>query len=190
MADYTNFTDEALATLLTKGDRQAYAVIFERYSRLLIAHAYKMLQDKESAADTVQDLMLNLWDKRTQLNSNLSLGGYLYTGLRNRIFNAMAHRKVMEKYADSILSYMEGTHAYSDELLKESELSALLHKEISALPEKMREVFILYKMEELSYSQIAERLGITDRTAKQQVYNAVKILKTKISIYLTLCPFI
>lgn len=190
MANYSKFTDEELATLLIEGDRLAYAVIFERYSRLLIAHAYKMLQDKEHAADTVQDLMLNLWDKRAQLNSGLSLGGYLYTGLRNRIFNAMAHRKVMEKYADSIISYMEGTHVYSDDIFKENELAALLQKEISALPEKMREVFILYKMEELSYSQISERLGITDRTAKQQVYNAVKILKTKISAYLALFPFI
>jgi RNA polymerase sigma-70 factor, ECF subfamily len=190
LADYLNLTDQELTTLLIRGDSLAYSVVFERYSRLLVSHAYKMLQDKEHAADTVQDLMLSLWDKRTQLNSNLSLSAYLYTGLRNRIFNAMAHRKVIEKYADSIISYMEGTHVYSDDVFKEKELAALLQKEISALPEKMREVFVLYKMEELSYNEIAQRLGITDRTAKQQVYNAVKILKTKITAYLSLFPFI
>jgi RNA polymerase sigma-70 factor (ECF subfamily) len=187
---YNKITDEELASLLVKGDRNAYAAIFERYSRILIAHAYKMLGDQDAAGDIVQDVMLNLWEKRLQINRNMSLSGYLYTAVRNRIFNVLSHRKVVGKYAESIISYMEGTHAHSDESLKEKELISLLKKEIDALPGKMKEVFVLYKMEDLNYREIALRLGITDKTAKQQVYNAVKILKTKIDIYLTLFPFL
>nr|WP_121273667.1 RNA polymerase sigma-70 factor [Pedobacter schmidteae] len=190
MNSYNAYNDQELAALLMGGDRKAYAEIFERYSRLLIAHAYKILADQDAASDIVHDVILNLWEKRTQINLNFSLSGYLYIAVRNRIFNAMSHKKVAGKYAESIIAYMEGTHVHSDDQLREKELTALLEKEINALPEKMREVFILYKMEELSYKEIADRLGITDKTAKQQVYNAVKILKTKIDIYLTLLPIL
>lgn len=190
MKDYRNFSDDILSALLSDGDRYAYAEIFERYSELLVAHAYKMLPDREEAGDIVQDVMLNLWEKRHQISTGMSLGGYLYTSMRNRIFNALSHKKVVGRYAESIISYMEGTHVHSDEPLREKELRSLLDREINALPDKMRAVFILYKMEDLNYKEIADRLGITDKTAKQQVYNAVKILKSKIDIYLTLFPLL
>ena len=51
---------------------------------------------------------------------------------------------------------------------------------IALLPEKMREVFLLRKVEELSYDEIALQLNITDKTAKQQVYNSLKILRGKL----------
>jgi RNA polymerase sigma-70 factor (ECF subfamily) len=187
---YQKLSDSDLTALLIEGDRAAYTEIFERYSRLLIAHAYRILADQEEAGDMVQDVMLKLWEKKERINLSMPLGGYLYTSVRNRIFNSMSHKKVVGKYAESMIAYMEGTHIHSDEQLREKELTTLLAKEIGALPEKMREVFILYKMEELSYKEIAIRLGITDKTAKQQVYNAVKILKTKIDVYLTLFPFL
>lgn len=190
MDPYSKFSDSELSALLIKADRNAYAEIFERYSPLLIAHAYRIVADEDEAGDIVQDVMLNLWEKRNQININLPISGYLYKAVRNRIFNLLSHKKVADKYVESMIAYMEGTHTDSDEKLREKELTALLEKEIASLPEKMREVFILYKMEELSYKDIADRLGITDKTAKQQVYNAVKILKSKIDVYLTLFPFI
>ncbi|MDR6781476.1 RNA polymerase sigma-70 factor [Pedobacter africanus] len=187
---YSDYTDLQLAGLLSQGDRLAYTEIFERYSMLLIAHAYKLLADQDAANDVVQDVLLNLWQKRERLDLNTSLSAYLYTATRNRIFNRKSHQKIVDRYADTMIAYMEGTHTNSDDFVREKELTAMIEKEIRALPEKMREVFILYKMEDLSYKEIADRLGITDRTARQQVYNALKILKTKIDIYLSLFPFL
>jgi len=187
---YSDYTDLQLAGLLSQGDRLAYTEIFERYSMLLIAHAYKLLADQDAANDVVQDVLLNLWQKRERLDLNTSLSAYLYTATRNRIFNRKSHQKIVDRYADTMIAYMEGTHTNSDDFVREKELTAMIEKEIRALPEKMREVFILYKMEDLSYKEIADRLGITDRTARQQVYNALKILKTKIDVYLSLFPFL
>ena len=48
----------------------------------------------------------------------------------------------------------------------------------------MREVFLLRKVEELSYDEIALQLNITDKTAKQQVYNSLKILREKLKNFM------
>lgn len=186
MTEYNKYTDKELTILLKKDDRTAYAEIYERYSRLLINHAYRILEDRAEVSDLVYDTMLNLWEKRHNVNPDLSLSSYLYKAVRNRVFNLMSRQKVSEKYTDSFIAYMANTHAYSDEFLLEKELTEFLESEIKSLPEKMREVFILYKLEELNYSEIAERLNISDKTAKQQVYKAVKILKSKIDQYLLL----
>lgn len=185
MNEYKNFDDQELTRLLVAGDNLAYAAIFERYSPLLMAHAYRIIEDEDEVGDIVQDVMLSLWEKKSQIKLNLPISGLLYTAVRNRIFNSFSHKKVRSKYADSMIAYMEGVQLQSEDQLHHKELRMFLEKEIKALPDKMREVFVLYKIDELSYKDIALRLGITDKTAKQQVYNAVKILKTKMDAYLS-----
>ena len=186
MREYVKLSDAELASLLKEGDSNAYTEIFNRYSRLLVAHGFRLLGDQDEANDVVQDVFLALWQKRNELVFTTSLSSYLYTAIRNRILNRMAHQKIVDKYADSMLQFMESGYTLADDKLRERELAALIEKEIEALPAKMKEVFIMHKMEELSYKEISEKLSISDKTAKQQVYNALKILKVKITSILSL----
>jgi RNA polymerase sigma-70 factor (ECF subfamily) len=184
MPDFHNHSDQDLVALLNGGDQYAYTEIFDRYSALLVAHAYRLLGDRDEANDVVQDVFMILWQKHASLELTTSLSSYLYTSIRNRIFNKMSHNKVVARYADSILEFMEKGYSVSDEVFLAKELEQLIEREIAALPEKMREVFILHKQQELSYKEIGEKMGISDKTAKQQVYNAMKILKTKINSFM------
>ncbi|SMC88644.1 RNA polymerase sigma factor [Pedobacter africanus] len=190
MAAYSGYTDGELAALIKGGDGRAYTEIFSRYSRLLISHAYRLLGDRDEANDVVQDVMLTLWQKREELEFKTSLSSYLYTAIRNRIFNRLAHLKHVAKYADEIIRFMENGFSLADDVLREKEFVAVIENEINALPEKMRAVFLLHKREELNYKEIAEKLGISDKTAKQQVYNATKILKSKLTALLILSGII
>ncbi|PWS30374.1 RNA polymerase sigma factor [Pedobacter paludis] len=188
--NYPKLKDHELTALLKKGDVYSYTEIFERYNQVLLRHAFRLLSNDEEAYDVVQDVFLHLWQKHDAIEFTTSLSGYLFTAVKNRIFKLFAHQKVVLRYAESINSFMvEGYNIVEDRLM-EKELSALIAKEIEALPAKMREVFILNKKEELTYKEIAERLNISDQTAKQQVYKAMKILKPKIDGFLALFPFL
>lgn len=180
MSVYSKYADHILLNLLKEDDQLAYTEIFERYSRVLVNHAYKILGNPDEANDVVQEVLLAIWNKRSDLNITGSLSSYLYKAVKNRILNHIAHEKVVSRYADSISDYIENDYVFADSNLRERELEAIIAKEIAMLPEKMREVFLLRKVEELSYDQIAEQLNITDKTAKQQVYNSVKILREKL----------
>lgn len=78
LKDYKKTNDYELVILMKSGDEDSYAEVFERYSRPLITHAYKFLGNKDEACDIVQDVMLSLWQKRENINHQMSLGGYLY----------------------------------------------------------------------------------------------------------------
>ncbi|MFD1605541.1 RNA polymerase sigma factor [Flavobacterium artemisiae] len=158
----------------------AYTEIFKRYSRLLVNHAYKILGSQDEANDVVQEVFLTIWNKRHELNITGSFSSYLYKAVKNRVLNHIAHENVVSRYADSFSDFIEIDYAFADSNLREKELEAIIAKEIALLPEKMREVFLLRKVEELSYDEIADQLNITDKTAKQQVYNSVKILREKL----------
>lgn len=187
MSAFQGYNDRELFVLLNQGDRRAYTEIFNRYAPLLISHGYRLLGDRDLAQDVVQDVFMVLWQRKAELELTGSLSSYLYTAIRNRIFTKMTHEKVVARYADSILSHMDSAFTVSDELFMAKELQKLIEDEIAALPDKMRQVFVLYRMEELSYDQIGKRLGISDKTAKQQVYNATKILRSKLRMFLMLC---
>ncbi|EHQ28663.1 RNA polymerase sigma factor [Mucilaginibacter paludis] len=180
MKDYGKFTDNELVSLIKEGDHDAYTNIFERYTRLLVAHAFRLLGDQDAANDVVQDVFVTLWQNRAKLTLSASFSSYLYTATRNRVFNKMSHQKVVAKYAGSIIDFMQAGYALADEQVRVKELSALIEQEISALPPRTREIFLLNKEDELSYKEIALRLNITDQTAKQQVYIALKNLRLKL----------
>jgi len=180
MANYSKFTDQELAALLKEGDQVAYTEIFQRYKALLYKHAFRLLNEEHEVNDLIQDLFLSLWQKRDTIVFKTSLSSYLYSSVRNRIFDLITHKKVVARYIDSIRDFIEQGNYITDEQVRARELAVIIEKEITALPPKMREVFKLSR-EELSYKEIAQVLNISDKTVKKQVHNAVKILKLKVT---------
>jgi len=185
MPVYSKYADPILVGLLKKDDQLAYTEIFERYCKLLVNHAYKILGNQDEANDVVQEVFLSIWNKRQELILTGSLSSYLYKAVKNRILNHIAHEKVVSRYAESISNFIEDDYVFADFKLREEELEAIIAREIELLPAKMREVFLLRKVEDLSYEEIALQLNITDKTAKQQVYNSLKILREKLKNFMT-----
>lgn len=182
MMHYSNFTDQELSILLKKGDHDAFTEIYHRYKRLLYTHAYQRLRNEQEVDDIIHELFAALWIKRENLVFKTNLAGYLYTAVRNRILDYVAHQKVESTYISSLAIFLKQSENFTDFLLREKQLKILIDKEIAALPPKMREVFELSRKENLSHDEISIRLGISKKTVKSQVNNALKILRSKLSL--------
>jgi RNA polymerase sigma-70 factor (ECF subfamily) len=190
MKNYSNFSDQQLIPLFKQGDREAYSEIFERYSRLLLRHAFRLLSNREEAQDIVQEVFVLFWEKRETLSLTGALSSYLYSSVRNRIFNFLSHQKVVLRYAESFNKFTVEGYNVTEDMARDNELARLIEREIDLLPKRMREVFLLNKKQGLTYQEIGEKLGISPETAKQQVYKAGKILKPKIDGFLSTFPFL
>lgn len=190
MAAYTAYSDQELTALLRQGDHVAFTEFFERYNSLLYIHAFKKLRNREEAKDAVQDTLSALWYKHEALDATNNLGGYLYTALRNKIFDLVAHQQVSHKYIASLQEYLNKGNIFTDHLIREKQLAAIIEKEIAALPPRMREVFELSRKENLTHKQIAERMAISEETVTDQVKKALKILKPKIGLAIAMMYFI
>jgi RNA polymerase sigma-70 factor, Bacteroides expansion family 1 len=184
MVTYRALSDTELVALLNKSDQLAYTEIFERYKQLLYRHAFRILNDHEVVNDIIQELFLAIWQKRETLVIHSSLTAYLFQSVRNRIFDWIAHQRVESKYLQSIHDFAEKAGFITDETIRARELNRIIEKEIASLPPKMRTVFDLSRETDLTYKEIGEQLNISDKTVKQQVYNAVKILRLKINSFL------
>lgn len=187
MTDYTKLSDLEVLALLKGGSQSAFSELYSRYKQALYFHANRSLRDHDEARDMVQEVFAALWTKRETLVVHEAVDAYLYGSIRNRILNFIAHKKVVNRYTDSIDSFLEHRSSTTDEIIREKELSRLLEYEISRLPEKMRVVFEMSRKQHLSYKQIALELNINEQSVKKHAQRAIKILRFKIKAALIFC---
>jgi len=182
MIIHNSLTDAELTDLLKSNDKSAFTELYNRYKGLLYIYACKVTKDDDKAEDLIQELFINLWDKRETINFTSSISSYLYSAVRYKFFDLVDKEKVRADYVQAFQLFLDKGEYLTDNYILEKELSATIEKEISNLPAKMRKVFLLSRKENLSNKEIAERLDISEKTVKNQLSTALKTLKVKLGL--------
>ena len=136
------------------------------------------------AEEIVQNVFFKLWEKKDRLTINESIKAYLYRSVYNESLNYLKHRKVADWFMASALpqSYTD-VDAFNQ--LAAKELEAHLAKALNELPEKCRTVFQMCRYEQLKYSEIAGELQISVKTVENQMGKALRLLREKLSGFLS-----
>lgn len=181
--NYDMLSDQELSRLLATGDHDAFGQIYQRYNALLYMHASKKLQSREQAQDVVQEVFMMLWAKHAELVIASNLAGFLYTCVHRKVLDLFTHQKIDAGHINSLKTFLESSSNTTDHLIREKQLSAIIEKEIMALPVKMREVFVLSRFGKFSHKEIATQLDISEETVKSQIKNAIRTLRVKIGLF-------
>lgn len=184
-------TEQQWLADLRTGDERALRRIFDRHYPLLLGDIYRIVPDEDSCQDLAQEVFVELWRKRSELDIHTSLRAYLRRAAVNRALNFIKtnRRFVFEEPEQSEHST---DHSAGDILLKaeQEKLEDALHLAIGALPEKCRVVFSLSRFEQLSHREIAEKLGISVKTIENQITKAMKILRETLVRHADLSPVV
>jgi RNA polymerase sigma-70 factor (family 1) len=175
-------SDFELLAMFKEGQKNAYLEIYRRYWPLLYHHARKMVQNDEDAKDLIQDVFAVFWLDGPSLEIQTTLSAYLYALVRYKVFNLIDRKKVRSNYLTSLEDFIKKNEYSGEYRVREKQMEELIEKEIAALPPKMREVFELSRKANMSYLEIAEKLNISDNTVKKQMSNALKILRSRLSV--------
>lgn len=138
--------------------------------------AYRKTNDFESAEEIIQDVFLAFYNSRDKIEDNPVL--YLRGILKHKIFDYERKRKIkilpLDKYGHSYSEEPAGT-IYCDICVKE--LDKKIRTTIDQLPAQCRTVFLMSRNENLTYSEIAERLNISVKTVEAHIGKALKYLR-------------
>jgi len=188
MADYKKYDENHLITLLQKQDQLAYTEIYTRFWPILFRHARRMLQDDDEATDIVQDIFVKLWERSSSLSMSGTLSGYLYSATKNRVIDRINRHKLEKRYLDSLEDFLNIGETITDDTILASELALRIEQEVSKLPKKMQRILRMRQEAAHSYKEIAKTVGTSEGNVKKQLYNAMKLLRSKFDItMLTLC---
>lgn len=138
-----------------------------------------MLKEENESEDVVQEVFTKLWQRAPSLQTDISIGAYLYIATRNAILNFFSKNQVHHAYLLDLGSFLDQAQEITDHRIRERILSKLIEEEIEKLPPRMREVFELKRKKNLSYKEIAGVMNISELTVKTQMNKAISTLRTK-----------
>jgi RNA polymerase sigma factor (sigma-70 family) len=100
---YNGLGDAELIQLWVNGDEAAFDTLYRRYVVRLLNTAFQKTNSREMAQELVQDVFMELYLHRAKITIHTSLQGYLFTILRNKIFNHYRHQLVQKKYRQFVV---------------------------------------------------------------------------------------
>lgn len=178
-------TDQDLIELIKAGDMSAFNEFYKKNWRDLYHIAHHATRCPHEAQDLVQTVFMNFWNNRARLQAELYHPSYLTISLKNCINNLYKKHSSRGRILEQLFSRTEFEPAWHnpvEEKLIAKETASAINAHIDVLPAKMQEVFVLSRQQHLSVREISETLNITPRTVKNQLSNALKILRVKMGL--------
>ena len=154
-----------------------FRIFFDKHYQRLCSYAFSFLKEEESCEDIVQDIFIKIWLNRRDLIGTDQLKFYVFSAVRN---NCLTRLQKNKKYRIVEMNEEEEGEEINTSLDPEeatAEPTTLIAKALDQLPPKCREVFLLSRISNLSYLQIADTLGISIKTVENQMGKALKILR-------------
>ncbi len=169
------FNSHNFNSSIAKGDQKKFKQLMEVTSDDLLWFAIGFLKNKEIAEEIVSDVFVKIWNNRAQIETILNLKSYLFICVRNGCLSYL--RTIKNKNIISIDSLTEyqftQVEASEYELIEKDKIDQI-YAAIETLPCKCKMAFTLAKINGLKYKEIAEVLGITEKTVNNHLVLAVK----------------
>jgi RNA polymerase sigma-70 factor (ECF subfamily) len=172
--------DAEVVRRIRRGDRDAFEVLFRTYYAGLAAFVHRLVRSRAIAEELVQDVMLKIWLRREHLEEVDSLRTYLYRAARNHALNHLRRRRLEVLWATAPREEHEGLTIGADELTAGDELARLARDSIDRLAHRCRQIFLLSRVDGLTYPEIARVLGISIKTVETQMGRALKALRASL----------
>lgn len=168
----TLIDDTFLLGELKDNSYDAFNTVYNKYWENLFGFCLKYTKNKEAAERIVQDIFIQLWERRQDTEIN-NLKSYLYQSVKFSAFQLYKQNKFHVElfnleFEDYIIDNLEDI---------QEDLNSILSEALGKLPEKRKEVLMLNKFQNLSISEISDELNLSNQTVKNHLSLAVSQLR-------------
>ena len=158
------------------GKLKQIEILFRQYHRALHWFCMQYVRSQEDADEIVNDAFMVLWEKQETLLLDDSIKPLLYTIVRNKSLNLLKKRKLDVadldngfEVADAGVSPLENLQA--------RETEEAVYKLIARLPPRCQQIFVLSRKEHFSNREIAELMGLNEKTIENQISIAIRFIR-------------
>jgi RNA polymerase sigma-70 factor (ECF subfamily) len=171
-------SDNELWSKVTTGDGDAFADLYNRYSRQLFKTASFYLKDSSLAEEIVHDVFVVLWQRRAFLKIN-NLQSYILITTRYHVYKKLKEAKISPiQYIESYDEVPDNPTVQSPTYrLSQEDFEIELRGYLQGVPKRCSEIFLLSRVKQLSNTEIASFLGIKRVTVENQITHALKYLR-------------
>ena len=165
---------------LKRGDDRAFNELYDSFREPAIRFCNSILKDTEESENIIQEVFIKIWNRRETINPELNFTSYLFTIIKNRVFDHLKEIKknefLKEKFWEKILEYKA-----VDNEIKEERFSKI-KEAVEGLSEKRKVIIKLNYEEGKSYDEIAQQLNISKNTVKNQLVKAKQVIREQLKV--------
>lgn len=176
---YNEDIDNSETKAILEGRPEAFERLFRVYYEDLCTYCQGILDDPVKAEDVVQDTFVYLWDHRKCIKIQVSLKAYLFHSVRHGALKVLRRQLMEQRHTPYLVEFIENLEQteFSEEELADLEK---VRQAIDNLPAQCKTVFLKSRLEDKSYKQIAEELGISSNTVKTHIVKAQRLIRENI----------
>ena len=184
----SSISDEHLLEGITAHNRSYFQIFFERYHPVLVIYGLSIYPDRALVDDMIQEVFINIWQKRASATNIVSPKSYLKKILARKIIKKRQLVIKQEKAKTNPHTPLQ-LPSYESMLIQQQqneETRIKLEKALSELTTKQKVIIQQRFFEGLSYDEIAEKNQTQKRTIYNQVHTAINILKKYMLVHVLL----
>lgn len=181
-------TDKKIWNNLRNGDQKALEEIYRIYFSELYSYGKKLSKDENNVEDCIQELFVELWNRREKLSETDAIKPYLFVCLKRKIFHSVkklrksTDTELEEKYFDAELSIDEILIAKETSDEQKNNLKSAFNK----LSDRQKEVLYLKYYSELDYEEISKIMEMNYQSARNLVHRAIQKLAKHMLVFFIL----
>lgn len=154
--------------------KEWFKKVFNENYEYILNYLFYLSGDSKLSEDLVQDVFLQLWEKRDNIR-NETVRPFLFTLARNAFLKSIRRVKYDLQFKSG---WFETVENESPEFIAEmKEFDERLQKAIASLPEKCRTIYLMSRMDGMTYSEIAENLGVSVKAVEKQISKALSMFR-------------
>ena len=170
--------DQKYVKELSKGSKEAFEVLYMRYASLVERFVEALVKDADAVDDITQNVFINIWNRRENLaKDGIVFRSYIYTSARNAVYDWFRRGDKFPKVPVEQID-MSGLPASDlQRKIENEEMLTLVNLAISKMPDRRKEIFSLSRVRGMKNAEIAELLGISEKTVEYHISKALEELR-------------
>jgi RNA polymerase sigma-70 factor (family 1) len=159
-----------------------FDAIDNHYRRRLVYFAEQIIKDREQAKDIVQEALIKLWQRFDGFENEKAVRSFAYMIVKNACFDYLRGLQSISKKQEGFYYIADTTEESIIFLMIETELLQELHNGIELLPKAERKIFRLMYFQNMNTKQVADKLGLSEKTVRNQRGKTINRLKLRMNI--------
>jgi RNA polymerase sigma-70 factor (ECF subfamily) len=167
--------DEEIVARVLNGETPLFELLVRRYNQRLYRATIAILKDESEAEDAMQEAYVRAFVKLDQFAGEAKFSTWLTKIAVYEALGRLRRRKRQEEIPDTMKS-----HDNPERAVQELQVRGAIEAAVEKLPPIYRAVFVLREIEELSGSETAGCLGITEETVKTRLHRARMLMRRRL----------
>jgi len=187
----TDIKNKLLVEEFKNGNQKAFKKLYELYWERMFFNAKMILVNEALAKDVVQEIWINLWEKRAILKIR-NFESYVFQSVRFACYKYLRDNKFLTVQLEIVETLNFRVEPSINKLHDMEATQRSIEKTVAKLTPRCRQIFMLSHFRNTSNDEIAGRLGISKKSVENQISIALKYIKQNLMLIklFSFLPFI